>query len=432
MPSVPSSPPALLAALATLAISVAACERVSYWSSAEEDQADAIVGPGVGNAAVGPGATVTVSVGTGTEILPATKGDVLAAVSACAIELYGEFGARAEALLAATATAADTGADADRDAARTAWLAAMDTWQQAELIRVGPAGPATLPEGRSFREDIYSWPLTSRCLVDQTTVSRSYEADDFASDSLVNVRGLAAAEYLLFYDGTDNGCGSGSSINATGSWNAISPSDLHTRKADYAHAVAVALDARAADLVIGWSRQGGDFGGLLASAGSKGSPFTSDQSAIDAVGDGLFYLEKQVKDMKVGKPLGIIDCEEATCLDAVESPFARRSARHVRNNLIGFQRIFSGCEAADGVGFDDLLATAGAPDLGATMQADLRAAITAAEALEEEDLAAAIQADRPSVEALHAAIKKLTDELKADVVSLLDLTPPDDVEGDND
>src|SRR5687767_10493731 len=108
MPSVPSSPPALLAALAALALSVVACERVSYWSSAEEDEADVVAGPGVGVATVGPGATVTVSVGTGTEILPATKGDVLAAVSACAIELYGEFGARAEALLAATATAADT------------------------------------------------------------------------------------------------------------------------------------------------------------------------------------------------------------------------------------------------------------------------------------------------------------------------------------
>lgn len=425
----------VVAALLAVACGAAACERVSYWSSegqpqegADDDGAVA----GVGAGTPGTGSTVTVSVGSGTEIIPADKRAVLEAVGTCAIELYGDVGAKTAALSEATRAAADSGSAADRDAARAAWKSAIDAWQQAEILRVGPAGPATLPEGRSLRDEIYSWPLVSRCLVEQTIVSRSYTADDFGDRSLVNVRGLAAAEYLLFYDGSDNGCSPDSGINASGSWNALGAAELAQRKADYAAAVAAAVESQVQVITTAWSQGGGDFAGLLAGAGRSGSPFASDQSAIEAVAVGLFYLDKEVKDFKVGKPVGKYECDEATCLDAVESPFARRSARHVQNNLIGFQRVFDGCAASGRVGFDDLLATAGAADLGAQMQADIRAAITAAEAIEEDDLAAAILADRASVEALHAAIKKVTDELKTDLVTVLDIEPPQTVEGDND
>jgi predicted lipoprotein len=425
------------AALLAIAAGAAACERVTFWSSAgetdlQDGDGSAGVGPTGSGAGAGSATSVTVSVGTGTPVVPVDKQAVLEAVATCAVELYDEVAARTAALAEATDAAAASGTADDRDAARDAWRAAIDAWQQAELVRVGPAGPATLPEGRNLRDEIYSWPHVSRCLVEQTIVSRAYADEGFGASSLVNVRGLAAAEYLLFYDGTDNGCSASSGINSTGSWAALGAAELAARKADYAAVVATAADAEVRALVSAWSPGGGDFGRDLARAGASGSPFASDQSAIEAVSLGLFYLETEVKDQKVGKPLGVFECDESECLDAVESPFARRSTRHVENNLIGFQRVFDGCEAAGYVGFDDLLAAAGAADLGARMQEDVRVAIATAQAIEEDDLAVAILQNRPAVEALHAAIKRVTDELKTEVVTVLDIEPPATVEGDND
>jgi hypothetical protein len=196
--------------------------------------------------------------------------------------------------------------------------------------------------------------------------------------------------------------------------------------------VAAGVEAKAREIADGWADEGGGFADLLASAGTSDSPFDTDQGALNAISDGIFYLEIEVKDAKLARPLGILDCEEDTCLDTVESPFARRSARHVQNNLIGFARVFDGCGAGDGVGFDDLLVTAGAGDLALAMRGNLEAAIAAAEAITEDDLAAAITSDRAQVDGLHQAVKRVTDDLKTDMVSVLDLEPPAIIEGDND
>lgn len=415
-------------ALLSLGLGSLGCERVSFWSS--EPGPEGAAGPSTGVV----GSTVAgVSVSAGTGIVIATDAAaVLRGVSVCAIDLYDRFVLDATALTTATEAFASSGTSDDRDRAREAWRVAIGTWQQAEVLRVGPAGPATLPEGRSLRDEIYSWPLVSRCLVEQTLVSRAYEQADFIDSSLVNVRGLAAAEYLLFHEGTDNACSASSSINATGSWAAIAPAELASRKARYAAVVVRDVESRARALSEAWREEGGAFGASLASAGRKGSSFESEQAALNAISDGLFYLEKEVKDLKLGKPLGVVDCDESACLDDVESRFARHSVRHVENNLRGFQIFFSGCEAGGDIGFDDLLATAGAGDLGASMQAHARAALGAAEAIEEGDLASLIVTDRPKAEALHAAVKLVTDDLKTDMVSVLDLEPPATVEGDND
>ena len=53
-------------------------------------------------------------------------------------------------------------------------------------------------------------------------------------------------------------------------------------------------------------------------------------------------------------------CAAPPCLADVESPWANRSKEHLKNNLIGFDRLLRGC-AADGagLGWDDLLNAVG-------------------------------------------------------------------------
>ncbi|MEZ4314514.1 MAG: imelysin family protein [Polyangiaceae bacterium] len=97
--------------------------------------------------------------------------------------------------------------------------------------------------------------------------------------------------------------------------------------------------------------------------------------------DGLFYVDTEVKDEKLAKPLQAPRMRAALCPEAVESPFARRSRSHVKNNLLGFRRVLAGCEEGGGLGFDDLLAALGQGALAERMVTHVDEAIALAEAL---------------------------------------------------
>jgi len=172
---------------------------------------------------------------------------------------------------------------------------------------------------------------------------------------------------------------------------------------------------------------------ILTNPGQSDTGFASEQAALNAVSDGLFYIEREVKDLKLGLPLGKTDgCSSTSCPDDIESQYARVARDHVRNNLVGFQRVFDGCDAAAETGFDDLLRTLGAGTLADRMIEDIAAAIVTADSLESSDLVTLIQSDKASVDALHAAVKRITDALKTDFVTVLDLELPTNLEGDND
>jgi len=80
----------------------------------------------------------------------------------------------------------------------------------------------------------------------------------------------------------------------------------------------------------------------------------------------------------------------------------------------------------------DWLVAAGAPELAERMGDDIEAALAAVDAIEEDDLADALVADKASVESLYLATKAITDELKSQFVTVLDLELPQGAEGDND
>lgn len=401
------------------------CERIGFYSTGRGSPATTSA-----SAATGGSGSAESAAGTTGGAPQVTRGALLEAVATCSAELFESFRGVAEEFDAAAADAKND--PAAQEKARAAWAKAIDVWQQAEVFQFGPAGLSSTPGGEGLRDQIYSWPLVSRCLVEQTIVSKAYEGADFGATALVNMRGLAAAEYLLFYTGTDNACSPATNINATGQWAALGPSELAARKASYASAVASAVAERSRELVKAWSPEGGGFKAQLMNAGSDGSVYATDQAALNAISDAMFYVESTVKDLKLARPLGISNCEDVTCPDALESRFAGRSKAHIRNNLLGFRMLMVGCADGQGVGFDDLLASVGAGALGETMAADLEGAIAAVDAIKADNLAQALAEDITSVQNLHAAVKKVTDALKTDFVSVLDLELPKTVEGDND
>lgn len=283
-----------------------------------------------------------------------------------------------------------------------------------------------------MRDEIYSWPLTSRCLVEQNIVSKAYEAPGFGETALINMRGLAASEYLTFYEANDNVCSPSTGINAMGTWAALGAAEIAVRKTQYASVVDAAVAKKASDLLEAWRPEAGNFKAKFAGAGGSGSPYATEQAALNAVSDAMFYIEILVKDTKLARPLGLMDCDESSCPEAVESRFAKRSRAHIRNNLVGFRMLLAGCKDGEGVGFDDLLISRDQTTLAEKMKTAVNEAIVAADAVPTDDLGAAIIESPESVLALHAAVKKITDLLKTEFVSVLNLELPQTVEGDND
>ena len=246
------------------------------------------------------------------------------------------------------------------------------------------------------------------------------------------MRGLAAFEYVAFYEGSDNACSEFSTINAQGTWTALGVGGITQRKMEYAGAVSRNVASHASALVSAWAPNGGNFRAQLLGAGNGSAIFPSEQKALNAVSDALFYIELEAKDWKLGRPLGLGDCGATSCPEALESLYARQSTAHLARNLAGFRTIFQGCEAGyGGLGFDDWLRAVGAAELADRMLAALTLAERAVATL-DPPLEQALVVDPSKVMAVYTAFKELTDLLKTEFVTVLNLELPKTTQGDND
>lgn len=385
-------------------------------------------GPGQQSAAAqtgGPGPTTSSGGGA------FDKAAMLANLGQQVLGTYEAFAVAADGLAAATESYASTLSAADRDAARDAWRDAMAVWQRAEVMQLGPAAAKSAATGGEDRRDeIYSWPLVNRCRVDQELVEGTYATAETLDAELINVRGLDALEYLLFYTGGTNACSAQASINSSGSWAALA-GELEQRRADYASTAAELVAQEAASLRDRWAASGGNF---LAEVQAPSSTYATQQEALNAFSDAMFYLDARTKDLKLAVPAGLSECESDVCPEALESTYAALAKLEVVKNLEGFQILYLGAapDEDNPLGFEDLLLALGQTELAERMTADIAAAIAAAAAIEEDDLADALAADPESVRDLYDAVKKVTDSLKSDFLTVLDLNRPLAAEGDND
>lgn len=316
----------------------------------------------------------------------------------------------------------------ERATAQDAWWVTMASWQELEVMQIGPAASSlTAAGGLDLRDELYSWPSVNPCRVDQETVDAEWDSDAFFTERLVNVYGLDALEYLLFNDNSDNDCPGQLDINASGSWDALGESGVWLNRSAYTYAIAKHLGEVGQDLHDRWEPNGGDFGAQLSMV-EGADTYESSTVALNAVFDGLFYLETRTKDEKLAHPLGLLDCGASDCLEDVESPFSHGSTAWVHANLLGFQKLFTG---ADGTGMDDLLIEMGHQDLADRMNNNLARAIETSGSLDasldtlfEQDQALALQ--------FYDEVKAITDDLKGDLSTVLALQIPSEAAGDND
>lgn len=339
---------------------------------------------------------------------------------------YVDFVTVSKALEVATQAWVNGPTDATRDEVRLRFHEASAVWQRAEVMIVGPAGVmGDAAGGRDLRDKIYSWPLTNPCRVDQEVVNKGYEGEKLAAQT-INVFGLDAFEYLVFHDAETNACPINSTINSEGSWAALGANEVNSRRRAYALAVAKLLVVHAEELRGHWE-PAAEFRKTFESP-QAGSVYGSTREVLNALTDALFYVEKDVKDMKVARPIGAMDCVNPTCPDALESRFAKRSLANIRENLAGFEAIFSG---GSGVGFDDLLTEVGATETRDEMKADLAAAQAKAASFAVE-MDVALADDLEGLQELYDLLRNLSTLLKTEFITQLDLDLPKRAEGDND
>lgn len=351
-------------------------------------------------------------------------------VGSHALSVYQDFAERAALVEQAVADYAGSLATGDRESAQSAWREAMGVWQQAELLRFGPAGDVTTPGGLGIGDEIYSWVVsTNACRVDQETTLDDHADPSAVASKPINVRGLDALEYLLFNDDAGNQCAANLSINTAGTWAAIQD-EVVERRAQQALALSIDLRRRSQALVDAWDPDGGGFAASFSRP--DGNPYDTERDVLSAVAGATLYLDTQTKDRKVGVPGGVVNCSADTCPDSVESPFAGMSRQSVRANLESFQLIFNGGSNGAGYGLSDELMNVGADDLAEALSSDVQASLDAVDALGDATLREALTANVEGVRALYDSIKAVTDRIKGELVDELGLELTDPGAGDAD
>jgi uncharacterized protein len=355
-----------------------------------------------------------------------TREQLRRAAAGCAVWHYCEFEAAAAKLRSAVASHVEQTSDATLLAARQAWVDAMLVWSKVELFQFGPLASAVASEGkdvyqgRGIRERVYSWPSVSPCRVEDQVVMGAYRDDMDAV--FPSARGLAALEYLLFAPEAGSACPAGSVTSEMRA--SLSQGELAARSHAYALALADDIAGWAQRLTTAWSPAGEDFQSVFGSA----SGYPSEQEALNVLGWSLIYVERELKDWKLGIPAGQTMTARVT---GPEAPYAQIATENMRANLRGFRSLMQGCgPSGEGLGFDDWLESVGHDELAADLVSAWQAAQVALDELEPLH-----EASMEDIAAAHAVLRELTGLLKGDVFgagSPLNLKTPASVEGDTD
>ncbi len=319
------------------------------------------------------------------------------------------------------------------DNAQDAWRQVMADIQTTEMHAIGPAQE----NGGTLRNRILSYASgnLSTCGVDQSAILAA-NADFSISTRALNQRGFGAVEYLLFNDNLGHTCAP--QVPETQTWDDLTETERKSMRCSLAKLISTDVASAAGDLADQWT---GYRAAFVDEAGAG--------DTLQLLTDGLFALDKLVKDQKLGIPTGINDaCSSLACPNTVESSYSENSLTNIRNNLLAFSTLFTGGE---GLGFDDHISAEGFEEVSARFVENVDEAVAIIDAsttslnaqvlsIENEDDATECsnafanpdQAADLSACRLLGSIKKITDDLKIDFVTIVGVMIPDSAQSDND
>jgi len=251
---------------------------------------------------------------------------------------------------------------------------------------------------------------------------------------------MAAIEYLLFNSDLNHSCPS--QVTTTANWNDLPEFDRKTQRCELA--VKLAEDIAVASSLIHSQWIEGD--------NAYREEFLLEESLgenFQLITDGMFYLETFTKSQKLMTPLGLNDkCGSPTCPSLVESPYSESSLRNIQTNSAEFLRIFNG---GDGLGFDDLMNDKEFAEITLRFQNQLSAVDSKinqiADSLNDQIVIVEADANDPTCVnafanpeqesslgacSLAGLLKRVTDDLKIEFVTIVGVAIPGRVQSDND
>jgi predicted lipoprotein len=332
-----------------------------------------------------------------------------------------------------------SGEAAAQSAVKIVWQDAVNSMQKTESHAVGPIAN----NDDTLRNRIHSYANVNlgACSIDRAVVAHT-DADFDLSVRSSNQRGLGAIEYLLFNTTLTTSCAP--QITETSSWDALTTTDQKSQRCTYASKVATDVAAAASSVLTSWQASGNDYRATFVSEGNAGA---SLQALTDVI---IVHMDKEAKDRKVGIPTGVKEeCSSFSCASLVEFPYTETSSSAIKNNLQGFRSLFT---AGDGKGLDDLITERGYPDVTASLLEKTDAALANIDLATVSifDQATAIndastetqctnsyvspdtQSTNYSACALTGLMKRITDVLKIEFVTILEVNLPGSVQSDND
>lgn len=235
---------------------------------------------------------------------------------------YTDLNAVALTLHSAVLALQDGGAtEAELEAAREAWKAAREPWEQSEGFLFGPV------DSMGIDPAIDSWPLNTTDLASFIADNPNTTESDLASVS-EDLRGFHAIEYLLFGDGV--------------STNTQTVTELDQGEINYLVAASGDFQSNTEKLAVAWTTDfngRGPYAELLSTAGSN-TIYSSQGAVVEELVNGLAGIADEVANAKMAEPFGTSAENADTTL--VESQYSWNSLTDFHNNLQSILNAYTG------------------------------------------------------------------------------------------
>jgi predicted lipoprotein len=327
-----------------------------------------------------------------------------------------------------------------REKIKNQWKETIDVYQNLQAFKVGLIASDAEELGLS----LYAWPLQNQCRID-LEIARHTGKLDYALNSNVNLRGLGALESLLFTTEGQHNCQSAPDFLQ--SWINSPIKTRHLDQCTYMKKVNGLIKEDIKKLANEWSIKGNNASLKLVIGKSKAEKL----HYLTELSQSLFYVEKIVKDLKLGPISGILNCKKESCPENTENILSKHSLESLIQNLEGFKMAFNGINQKNnlnGMGIDDYLKSEGHESVALSMNEKVENALAhlkkqrglktlydlSIENKNKKDCLETTSTERKvEICAIYQDVRQITSLLKGDYsLALRDIQAPTQAQGDMD
>ena len=246
----------------------------------------------------------------------------------------------------------------DRKQLKQSFLSAMRSYHLTEVFQIGP----TARNGYELREQMYSWPRSNSYLID-TEVAKKQKKSDYQYKGLGTSMGFPALEYLIYEETLTNQCHNCGMVLLE-DWNQLPRDKKMVSRCDYMKFVSTSLTRNAQKLREAWNPVNGD---ITLSPAYRQDFKTLKEFAVKLT-HGLIFLDREVKDHRLGTPSGIHRdlCSFDSCPEQSEHWLSKDSIYSLLYTTKGFFSVFTGDRIdgeKPGYGFEEWLLAKGHHEL---------------------------------------------------------------------